>query len=261
MKFKHLALLALVSLALYFPLSATEEQYKVIRLLNSGWVKGRVTHSKMTTEIPSLEVDRDMSSCGKEPRKIQAVDIGEDGALRNTVVYLKDVTQGKAFTLPATPPSLTQQHCDFQPHVQVVAPMSSIKILNTDTILHSVHAFQFPYATKFVIYPSSISYPAHTIFNIAMVAQRKESFQQLAGPGIVKFVCDAGHYWMTAYAVVANHPYFAKVQDDGSYMLDGVPPGKYTVVSWHEYFGTMEKEITVKENQPSEANFEYNEEL
>lgn len=260
MKLRLLSVLLLISLALFLPLNATEAKYKVIKLLNSGWVKGHVTHAKQL-DVPNLEVDRDAGICGKESRKIEAVDIGTDGALRNAVVYLKAVTMGKDFILPAAPPMLTQERCDFKPHVQVVAPLSSIKILNTDSILHSVHAFQFPFGSKFVIYPNSISYPAHTIFNIAMVAQRKESYQQLNGPGIVKFVCDAGHYWMTAYAVVMSHPYFAKVEDDGSYSLDGVPPGKYTVVSWHEYFGTQEKEIVVKENQPTVADFQYTEEL
>jgi len=112
-----------------------------------------------------------------------------------------------------------------------------------------------------VLYPNSITTPATTLFNIAMVAQRKESFQQLGGPGIVKAVCDAGHYWMTAYFVVMPHPYFAKVDEDGNYTIEDVPPGKYTVVSWHEFFGTQEKEIQVKENQPVTADFTYSTEL
>lgn len=260
MKLRLLSLLLLLSLALFLPLNATDAKYRVIKLLNSGWVKGRVTHAKLNLEVPKLDVDRDQQICGKDSRTIQAVDIGSDGALRNTVVYLKSVSMGKAFTLPPNPPTLTQERCDYQPHVQVVAPLSSLKILNSDSILHSIHAYQFPFGSKFVIYPNSISYPAHTLFNIAMVAQRKESYQQLGGPGIVKFVCDA-HYWMTAYAVVMSHPYFAKVDQDGSYSLEGVPPGKYTVVSWHEYFGTQEKEVVVKENQPVTADFQYTDEL
>lgn len=259
MKLKLLSLL--LFLALFLPLNATDAKYRVIKLLNSGWVKGRVTHTKMNLEVPRLDVDRDPQVCGKDSRTIEAVDIGSDGALRNAVVYLKNVSMGKAFNLSPTPPTLTQEHCDFRPHVQVVAPLSSIKILNNDSILHSIHAYQFPYGSKFVIYPNSISYPAHTLFNIAMVAQRKESYQQLDGPGIVKFVCDAGHYWMTAYAVVMSHPYFVPVDQSGNYNLEGVPPGKYTVVSWHEYFGTQEKEVVVKENQPAVVDFQYSEDL
>jgi hypothetical protein len=33
------------------------------------------------------------------------------------------------------------------------------------------------------------------------------------------------------------------------------------LISWHEYFGTQEMKIQVKENQPAVANFTYKEEL
>ena len=242
-------------------LDAVEIEYRPTKSLYKGWIKGRVTHSKTSLDIPKLEVNRDVSACGVHPRKIQAVEVAADGALHNSIVFLKDITAGKDFVLAGDPPILHQTQCDFQPHVQLVPPMSSIKITNDDQLLHGVHAFWFPLGTKFVIYPNSVTYPAKTLFNIAMVAQRKESFQQLGGPGIVKFICEAGHYWMTAYVIVMSHPYFAKVDSQGNYLLQDVPPGKYTLVSWHEYFGTKEQAITVKENQPVEVNFTYSEEL
>jgi hypothetical protein len=239
---------------------SSETKYRIAKLLYKGWIKGRVSYTKPNLEAPKLEVNRDTSSCGAESRKIQAVEISTNGGLQNAVVYLKEISAGKDFVLAANPPVLHQTHCDFQPHVQLVPPMSSIKITNDDKLLHSVHAFWFPLGSKFVIYPNSVTYPARTLFNIAMVAQRKESFQQFGSPGIVKFICEA-HYWMTSYVIVTPHPYFAKVDSTGNYVLEDVPPGKYTLVSWHEYFGTKEVPITVKENQPAEANFAYSDEL
>ncbi len=247
--------------AFFFSLNADEIKYKPTKVLFEGWIKGRVTHSPGQLDIPSLEVTYDTKACGSEARKIEAVDIGPDGALRNAVVYLKSISSGKAFNLSGTPPTLVQAKCHYEPHVMVVPPMTSLKITNEDGIIHSVHAFYFDYGRKFVIYPNSITYPAHTLFNIAMVGSRKEAFEQLNTPGIVKFICDAGHYWMTAYAVVMDHPYFVKVNDDGTYMLDTVPPGKYTLVCWHEYFGTKEQTVTVKENQPAVVDFVYTEGL
>lgn len=243
------------------PLGASETQYRVTKLLDKGWIQGRVIYEQKSLDIPKLEVDRDMKYCGSESRAIQAIDIGSDQGLRNSVVYLKSIEAGKNFVIPATPPVLKQVHCDFQPHVQLVPPHSSLKITNQDEILHSVHAYQFATGTKFVLYPNSITYPANTLFNIAMVASRKESFQQLGNPGIVKVVCDAGHYWMTAYIVVMAHPYYAKVESDGSYKIEDVPTGTYNLVSWQEYFGTQEKKIQIKANQPAIVDFAYNEEL
>jgi len=261
MKIRFVPFVLLISMVVCVSLNAGEQKYRVTKLIDKGWIKGRITHSRSDLEMPKLEVDRDKGACGNESRKIMAVDIGSDGALRNTVVYLKEIAAGKDFVLPATPPTLIQEHCDFSPHVQLVPQFSSVRITNHDQILHSVHAYQFEPGQKFVLYPNSISSPSRTLFNIAMVAQRKESFQQLGEAGIVKTVCDAGHYWMTAYFVVMQHPYFAKVESDGSYKIEDVPPGKYNLVSWHEYFGTQEKEIQVRENQPATADFVYSDEL
>jgi hypothetical protein len=260
MKLKVCCLVGLLFIAI-LPLNGAETKYKAIKFLNKGWIQGKVAHTKPGLEVPLLEINRDAATCGHESRKIPAVQMAADGGLQNAVVFLKEISAGKDFVMSGNPPVLRQTHCDFQPHVQIVPPMSSIKITNEDSILHSVHAFWFPLETKFVLYPSSVTYPAKTLFNIAMVAQRKESFQQLGSSGIVKFICEAGHYWMTAYAIVAPHPYFALVDSAGNYKLEDVPPGKYTLVSWHEYFGMQEQPVVVKENQPAQVNFKYSDEL
>jgi hypothetical protein len=242
-------------------LEGKESQYRGIKLLSTGWIKGTVSYPMGQPDVPKINTDFDVPICGSGPKVIQAVDVGSGFGLRNAVVYLKDISAGKEMLLQTEPPVLAQEHCGFSPHVQVVPPGSSLRILNHDNILHSVHALQYDFGTKFVLYPNSISYPAKTLFNIAMVAQRKESYQQVGGPGIVKFVCEAGHKWMTAYVVVASNPYFVKVNDDGTYRLPDVPPGKYTLVAWHEYFGSKEIPIDVKANQPSVGNFEYTDPL
>jgi hypothetical protein len=261
MKVKYLSFLLPLFMIFLLPLGAVDTHYRVSKPLDKGWIQGRVTHDQKSLDIPDLEINRDAKFCGSETRPIQAVDIGPDQSLRNSVVYLKQIEAGKDFVLPASPPTLNQVHCDFQPHVQLVAPHTSLKITNEDNILHSVHAYQFETGSKFVIYPNSITSPANTLFNVAMVASRKVGFQQLGNPGIVKVVCDAGHYWMTAYLVVMWHPYYAKVGSDGSYRIEDVPIGNYTLVSWHEYFGTHEQKIQVRANQPAIANFEYSGEL
>lgn len=262
MKAKLIVFILMIAVAAWLlPLGAQDTNYRVIKVLSEGWIKGRVNHTRTDLDVPKLETDRDVKACGPGAKPIEAVNIGSDGSLRNVVVYLKDITAGKEMTLSGQPPTLNQTHCTYQPHVQVVPVNSSIKITNDDNTLHGVHAFWYPLGTKFVLYPNSITYPAKTVFNIAMVATRKESFQQAGGPGILKFICEAGHFWMTAYAVVLPHPYYAKVNDDGTYVIENVPPGKYTLVSWHEYFGTQEKHIEVKANQPVVADFSYSDEL
>ena len=68
------------------------------------------------------------------------------------------------------------------------------------------------------------------------------------------------HPWMKSYVGVLKHPFFAVSGEDGSYTIKGVPPGKYTVVAWHEggATGTEQKtEVTVPAKGAATADFTF----
>jgi hypothetical protein len=48
---------------------------------------------------------------------------------------------------------------------------------------------------------------------------------------------------MGSWIIVRNNPYFAVTGDDGRYVINGVPPGTYTVVYWHESLERIEKKV------------------
>ena len=50
---------------------------------------------------------------------------------------------------------------------------------------------------------------------------------------------------MRGWVVSPGHPYVAVTDADGNYLMDGVPPGTYSVEAWHEAMGTLEKSATV----------------
>jgi hypothetical protein len=75
------------------------------------------------------------------------------------------------------------------------------------------------------------------VFNIAQPIKGQRTTINAASfrtPGILMATCDAGHPWMSAYIVVAEHPYYAVTDAGGKFTLNDVPPGSYTVVMWHE---------------------------
>ena len=59
---------------------------------------------------------------------------------------------------------------------------------------------------------------------------------------------DADHPWPRAFLAVFDHPYYAVTQPDGSFRMDSVPPGTYTLVAWHERTGRSEQQVTVGAN-------------
>ncbi len=51
---------------------------------------------------------------------------------------------------------------------------------------------------------------------------------------------------MSATILVLDHPYFAVPRLDGSFSLANVPPGKYTIVGWHERVGERSSTIEIE---------------
>lgn len=65
------------------------------------------------------------------------------------------------------------------------------------------------------------------------------------------------HPWMICYIGVVAHPYFAVTGDDGTFKLNNVPPGEYTIETWHERYGTQEQTVTVGPSESKEIEFSY----
>lgn len=236
---------------------STKKGYRAIDLIHKGHIRGKVTYSGPAIELPTIEITKDEKTCDSKPRKLKAIDIGGDGALKNSVVYIMDIKRGKSFSPMTGPPVLEQNNCAYHPHVQVVPERTTLKILNEDNLWHNVHAYLFPYETQFVLYPSSLPAGGMTLFNVAMLQFVKKIFRDLPEKGIVKFTCDAGHTWMTAYIVIAEHPYFVKVDDHGRFELKDIPVGTYDIAVWHEYFGTQTKEVHIFDNTYTTVDFKY----
>ncbi|HSD67586.1 MAG TPA: carboxypeptidase regulatory-like domain-containing protein, partial [Vicinamibacteria bacterium] len=62
------------------------------------------------------------------------------------------------------------------------------------------------------------------------------------------------HPEMEAFVVAVPTPYFAVTGPDGSYRIEGVPDGAYTLKVWHPKLKATQKPVTVK--GPTAADFE-----
>ena len=208
----------------------------------AGHLTGRVTFAGAAPKPAAVRMESDPNCVlpGATPTD-EAVVVGDDGALRNTFVYVKDGLGDLRFPIPANTPVLDQKGCLYTPHVLGVQVGQSVEILNSDSTLHNVHAV-----------PAS-----NQEFNTGQpLAGMKHTHRFSTREVMVPFKCDV-HPWMRAYVGVLDHPYFAVTGPDGAFDLKGLPPGTYTVEAWHETLGTQTQTVTIAAKESGTVAFEF----
>jgi hypothetical protein len=79
-------------------------------------------------------------------------------------------------------------------------------------------------------------------FNLPFPFVDQTVTRKMNNPGLVNVRCNGGHVWMNAEMMVVPHPYYAVTDESGKFELDGVPPGHYQIVAWHEGWRVLGRE-------------------
>jgi len=165
----------------------------------------------------------------------------KDGGLENVFVYVKDGLGNYYFDVPAEPVKVDQKGCHYTPHVFGVRAGQPIEVGNSDDTLHNVHA---------------LADVNQEINKSTPMAGTRVTFNFTAPEVMVTFKCDV-HSWMSAYAGVVTHPYFAVTKDGGKFELKNLPAGTYTVEAWHEKLGAQAQQVTLGEKQSKDITFTF----
>lgn len=204
------------------------EKYTTMSVSAGGKITGVVKFNGEIPEKKKLEITKDEKVCGAEDKFDESLVVGEGNVLKNTIVYLIDISKGKDFDKEAKI-EIDQKGCKFTPHVQIVPVGARITMLNTDKINHNVHIFSKKPVNK---------QQPKTRRKMPLAAVKKAE-----GPVEVK--CDI-HGWMKAWIAYVPHPYFAVTNEKGEFTLEDVPAGTYKLGYWHEVCGSNNKEpVTV----------------
>jgi len=158
----------------------------------------------------------------------------------NSVVYV-DTIAGKTFPAPSQKPLIDQKALKFNPAVLVVQAGTTVDFQNDDTVQHNV------------FWPSvgGNKKDAHNLGTWPKGEKRSFKFDQ---PGVVPLLCNV-HPEMSGYIIVSPTPYYAQTDATGSFKIDNVPDGKYTVVAWHEGSRPQSKPVTVAGGAPASVTF------
>ena len=193
--------------------------------------------------------------------KVRVVSTHSDKPERHsedTIVYLEHVhghsyqpvikrhsvkTGHIAFTkereMSAEPPIMDQWNVEFIPHVLPILKGSIVDFPNTDNVRHNVYSPEPIPGTNRML--SLGTYDPDVIKII-----------RLDKPGEIQLRCNV-HKEMSAFIVVLDNPYFTLTDKSGEFTIDNVPPGMYTLKTWHEKFKPVSMEITVEPNETVEV--------
>jgi len=208
----------------------------------AGGVTGQVTFEGTPPTLAALRLDSD-PNCARQGATTpnESVVVGATGALQNVFVYVKDGLGTLRFPVPAAAVVLDQKGCRYVPHVLGVQVGQRMEILNSDPTLHNIHAVPM----------------TNREFNTGQpIPGMKHTHQFTAREVMVPFKCDV-HPWMNAYVGVLDHPFFAVTGADGSFSLEGLPPGTYTIEAWHERLGTQTQMVTIGATETGTVAFSF----
>jgi plastocyanin len=171
----------------------------------------------------------------------EEVALNKDGTLANVFIYIQAGLDGKTFEPAATPVTIDQKGCRFEPHVLGIRTGQTLKVTNSDPVSHNIHPVP----------------KMNREWNQGQAPEAAPLEREFARPEIMVPVKCNVHSWMRSYIGVVDHPYFAVSGADGSFELKDVPPGEYTVEAWQEKFGTQQQKVTVAPSGKTQAEFAF----
>jgi plastocyanin len=142
------------------------------------------------------------------------------------VVYV----DGVQVDTPAGELSMAMKRKAFVPHLAVVPVGAPVAFPNEDPIFHNV-----------------FSVSGSNRFDLGLYKKPEAKTQTFEHPGIVRVYCNI-HPQMSAIVLVRDNPYYAFASRQGSFKIEDVPAGTYTLKAWHEKAKeTAETQVTVPE--------------
>lgn len=134
--------------------------------------------------------------------------------LADAVVFLESAEARKQVR-PLADLEMAQKKKQFVPGVLVVPVGSAVRFPNQDAVRHHVYSFSPVKKFELKLYAGTPSNPV--------------VFDQ---PGVVTLGCNI-HDQMVGWILVVETPYYAHTPATGQAKVHDVPPGRYTLRTWH----------------------------
>ncbi len=202
-------------------------QYTISAQVASGFIVGKIGGGE--PRDTSIAPTHDLSVCRPFTQSLVP---SRDGGVGNSVVWLVGVATGPRDDAPRRV-RVMLDGCRLEPRVQRVAAGGTVMITSRDAMMTRL---------QFIDLGGAATSRATVLFNDAGQVVPTSDAARL--PGLVQ-IRDDLHPWVRAYLAVTPHPFVAVTAADGAFRFDNVPPGRYTLVVWHERFGTKQQRVRV----------------
>ncbi len=206
----------------------------------SGTIEGKVTYTGTPPKMKPIDMSKE-PTCAKmynPPKLTQNVVTGPGNALQYVVVYISAGESPSA--VPSQPVSLHQKGCMYIPHVLPMQAGQSLEIYTDDPFAHNIHPVP----------------KVNPEWNKSQPAGAPAIITKWDKPEFIEVKCNI-HPWMHGYHAVLKTSHYAVTDDNGSFSLKGLPPGKYTVTAWHEQYLAQSQEVTLSAGETKTITFTY----
>jgi hypothetical protein len=205
---------------------------------NLGIIKGKVRLEgdppkldPKAVEVPATHQDR--AAC-VDHVKDERLLVSKEGGILAAVVFVEDYGfKGGGRPKPRIY-TLDNKNCAFVPHIMCMTTGSTLEVGNSDGFIHNSRGLLALNGLNSAIPPKG---------KIKKKAAK-------SGWGVMK--CDF-HAWMTAHVHIFDHELFAVTEEDGSFTIYNVPPGKVKLKAWHEVLQKTESEVIVEAGKTVEV--------
>jgi hypothetical protein len=211
-----------------------------------GSITGTVKLSGAAPHMKGIDMSKD-PYCVKQhqnsPVKLENVAVGANDGLENVVLYISQgLTGNEASAVPSNEPVFDQKGCQYIPHVLAMDVDQKFRVITSDQTTHNIHPLPNPMTGNI---PWNESQPPG-----APPIVRSWKAEEM-----IPVKCNI-HPWMHGYFAVVKGPY-ATTDSNGSYTIENVPAGSYTVTAWQEELGTQTAKVTVAAGSPAKADFTF----
>ena len=204
--------ISVLCLALY---GAGVYAYDEVEVADGGAIMGHVKFVGSMPKFAPIKVNKNQDFCGNE-KPVEALVVGKEGGVKYAIGYLEKIEKGKKIERQKQT-NLDQKNCLFNPHVHTMVKGTEIAVINSDPILHNIN----------------LNVNGIQTLNKGQPLQHQVIVSRIRRVGQGDITCDS-HTHMRAYSMIFDHPYHAVSDETGTFVIDNIPPGKYTLKVWHE---------------------------